>query len=653
MFRKIVSNLPFQPSLLSEVSFYINRLKQEQAVRRYGLLLILVGFSLQIYTVIYPPQSSVATHQSDIVYGAKSKSDILNAYRRNEDQLGRKDIQAIYNHYGIAESQIQKADLVTISDGQKNFINTSRSNLSAGRTFVPISGAVDGGIYEFPLSDWRKNEFPNGYPALTGLSSYGFRFWILLKGCGNVVYEQGAKKPNLEIKKDRISGSQATVGSTVIYEIKFRNTGAVRSEGTVIEDKLPKELKFDSYSSNIDLNFSRDNNVLKWRIANKGSVLSPSSKWFVIKIKTQAVAKNNNVCNIALLKADNSVQQSSSKNGACVELKTAKCPGTDLDIPSGGLASCQISCPDGSLINYNQTCKEPQLYCSGILVSKQVSWNQRKLRIGYTVQNGAKPTKAEYYIEGVLVATIDNIDNDFEYIHTFSKPDKYSIQAKLYNERSEQSDYSTCTVVENITNSEPQEVIIATDKKVSNITQSIDDANNTTANAGDVLKYSLFIENKGSQKVEGLRLEGEYAEDVTDILEYADIKNLYDGVLNRDTSKITWAPVDIDAGQTITKTFEVTIKNPLPNTPVSSSNPMSYDYELFNTYGRNVTVKLNKSPIKNIESAASTLPNTGPNTSIMMMAILAVIAGYFYYRSTLLSKELTIIRSDYAAGGWQ
>ena len=127
MFKKLISNLPFQPALLSEVAFYSHRLKQEQSVRRIGFILILVGFGIQIFSVAFPPQASLATSTGDIIYGATSRQDVLTAYRNDRDQLGRTDIQEIFNAYGIGETQIAKATVTTVKDDGTNYINTARS----------------------------------------------------------------------------------------------------------------------------------------------------------------------------------------------------------------------------------------------------------------------------------------------------------------------------------------------------------------------------------------------------------------------------------------------------------------------------------------------------------------------------------------------
>jgi len=538
MFRKLISNLPFQPSLLADVAFYAKRLKKETAIRRIGAIMLLVGFSMQLFTVAFPPQSSLATDWGDIVYGAHSKNDILNAYKNNVDQLGRTDIQAIYNHYGITEAQIQNATEATITDSAQTLINTSRSTTKVAQTFIPINNAVNGGIYEFNLKYWRNSRFSsNGYPTITGISQYGFRFWILLGGCGNIIYEQGAKKPILEISKTLTSTPQPKVGDTTTFDIRFRNTGAISAQNVVIADDLPTQLEYLSFTATADLAFTQKGQRLEWRIPNTDSTLSSGERWHQISIKTKAKEPAKNVCNTAGIASSNASGQNSAQNTACVNITT---------IPT---------CADTPTL---PECKPP-------------------------------PT--------------------------------------------------------------PSNPIIVTDKSVTNNTQSIADANNTTAQPGDTLTYNLFITNKGNAPRENLKLDGEYSEDVRDILEYADITVLNDAILNDQTKKLSWAPVSLAPGQTITKTFTVKVKNPLPATPISASNPLSYDFSMHNVYGRNVTVNLPKPASKAVEQTVTQLPNTGPPMSMAIAVLGVMIVGYFYYRNRLLNKELAIIQKEFKSGG--
>lgn len=653
MFKKLISNLPFQPSLLGEVAFYANRLKKETAVRRLGLLLILVGFGLQIFTIAFPPQASLATSTNDIVYGANSKKDILKAFRNNQDQIGRKDIKKIFLHYGIGESQILGAKKTIVKDSNDKYINTSRGTTKWADTFVPIKGAIDGGIYEFPLKYWNKNEYPNGYPAITGVSTYGFKFWILLKGCGNIVFEKGAKKPKLEITKKRTSSYSVSEGDVTTFKVRFRNTGAITAKGTTIVDNLPKGLEYKSYTSNIDLKFSRSGQKLTWKVKGKNNALQSGSKWYKITIKTVATKGTSaKRCNTAFINASNARKASAKEKDNCIKVVEQKCPGTGLPIPPGGIGSCVIRCPDGSELPYNQTCPIPQLTCSDLKVIANGIWSERTFMATVTKQPGATVKDVSFIINGTVASAVnESTGNTYNYSHTFSKAGEYTIRAKVAAANGQVQESQSCTVVENISEPDITEAIIVTDKKVSNETQKIDDANNTTADAGDLLNYSLFISNEGNATEQNLELTGEYAEDISDILEYSDVVDLGDGVLNKSTGKISWAAVTIEPGQTIAKYFSVKVKDPLPKTPVSISNPLSYDFSMHNEYGRTVVVNLKKPASKQVEEAVTVLPNTGPAATVLMMSALVVIVSYFYYRSRLLSKELAIIQKEFQAGG--
>lgn len=653
MFRKLVSNLPFQPALLSDVAFYAHRLKQEHAIRRLGFILILIGFGIQIFAVAFPPESSLATNAGDIIYGASSKKDVLTAYRKNEDQFGRKDIRAIFDHYGIGEAQIEKATSTTVKDSNKNYINTSRSTTQFADIFVPIEGAVDGGIYEFPLEYWRKNEFPNGYPAITGISTYGFRFWILLKGCGNIVYEKGAKKPNLEIQKIRTSPDNVIEGNTITYDIRFRNTGAVPSTNTKIVDDLPDNLRYISYKSTTDVTFKKAGKTLTWRMGNKDSSLAPSNRWHQITLTVRADSTTTKKqCNSVVIDAANA-KKADSADDACVNIVKQTCPGTGLPIPAGGVALCQVDCPDGSKIPYNQACATPQISCSSLDVTLGDTWQKRQFATTIVSQPGAVVKEVQFYVNNAKVATVTSPNSIGQYVamYDFGAAGTYAVRSEIMASSGQVQPGQNCSLTEKITPPTDDSVILVTDKSVRNDTQNINDANNTTANPGDSLTYTLFITNKGGKAAENIALSGEYAEDISDILEYATVTSLQDGALNKDTGKITWPAVTIEPGKTIQKTFSVKIKDPLPATPISLSDPLSFDYEMHNKYGRTVVVKLDRPASKVVEQTASALPNTGPGSTLIITTLIVVVVAYFYYRNKLLAKELLIIQREFQTGG--
>src|SRR5207245_208046 len=96
----------------------------------------------------------------------------------------------------------------------------------------------------------------------------------------------------------------------------------------------------------------------------------------------------------------------------------------------------------------------------------------------------------------------------------------------------------------------------------------------------------------------------------------------------------------------------VRVKNPIPQTPRSVANPGSFDLIMTNVYGKDViNIKLPGSVAKTTEQVVTTLPNTGPGTSIGIGFGLAAVVSYFFARSRLMARELDIVRQEYNTGG--
>ncbi len=658
MFKKLVSNLPFHPTMLGQVAFYVHRLKQEQALRRAGFALIALTLLVQMFAIFSPSRASLATSAGDIVYGATSRKDVLDAYNNNRDQLGRKDIQAIFNYYGINAEKIKTAEFTTIKESSaKDYVNTSRTTTRFPDTFVKIPGASDGGIYEFPLEYWRQGQYPDGYPALKGTSTYGFTFWILLKGCGNIVFEKGAKKPELEIVKGRLSASNVVPGDAVNYQIQFRNSGLAMANNVVINDKLANEFEYVSYKSTVDLKLVKTGQLLTWRIANTNSTLAPSTRWHTITLNLKAkniTASTQKICNASSIDASNSASKTSanSTSARCVTITKPTCPGTGLPVPPGGVVACTITCPDGSSLPYNQACKVPQLTCQNLSIIGEPAWNIRKFQTTILLQPGAAAKQVDYYVNGKKVSSqpVTATATTNVYSYTFAGPGTYKIRADIVAKTGTVQVSQGCELTEEISKPETPEARLTTDKIVANITQKIADANNTTAKAGDVLRYTISIENTGDAAAT-IEMNGEYGESIADILEYANLTDKGDATFNEQTGWLSWGKTTINPGQKVEKTFTVTVKNPIPATPISQSNPLSYDYVLHNKYGRDVNVKLDKPASKIVEQAATTLPNTGPSSSMFISVVVVMIVGYFFYRNRLMAKELEIIHHEYSTGG--
>lgn len=176
-------------------------------------------------------------------------------------------------------------------------------------------------------------------------------------------------------------------------------------------------------------------------------------------------------------------------------------------------------------------------------------------------------------------------------------------------------------------------------KTASNTTQGLPDANNTTAKAGDTLSYSLVVKNDGKVAVPKFVIQ----ENMSDVLDYADIVDLHGATLDNDTKVVSWGAQTIPAHATVTEHLTVKIKNPIPQTPVSVSDPGHYDLKMTNVYGNTVTINLPPSAVQTTEQIVQSLPNTGPGTSLLIGFGVSLFVGYFFARARLLAKETRLI----------
>jgi len=187
-------------------------------------------------------------------------------------------------------------------------------------------------------------------------------------------------------------------------------------------------------------------------------------------------------------------------------------------------------------------------------------------------------------------------------------------------------------------------------KRVQNTTQKVADAEDTTARPGDRLEYTLSVKNTGSKTGE-YRLE----DDLTDVLEYADILHADGGTLTKGNHKqskniMTWGKVQLKPGQTIEKTVIVQVKSAVPATPQNISNPESYNCVISNSFGNSTHVTIECPLAKSLENVAKKLPPVGTNENLMFGGALILLAAYFYIRSRLLNREVRAVRKEFSGG---
>lgn len=641
MFNKLLSNLPFNPSLIDQISFYSKRLRKESGIRRLGLIFIALTMLVQIFAIVSPTEASNQCSSNDIIRcGFNTRAEAVQ--RCNENTAG---FRTIIEYYGVNCGTLANAPTRTIStneQGDQLFSMGRTPYQKRGEYPTTIPGA--GTYYLRHLSSWGvfntkvlDMKTPDGQP------------FMIMYDCGNIVirggYNPPAKvEPPAKLQLAKVNKPTGTVkpGDVIDYTLVFANKGGTAAFFSV-NDQLPDSLEYVSSEYNNWI-FERNGNALKWynntppyyTFGNTDAFGTPGFIKLRAKVKTN-VRSGTTVCNKAWL--------------GDVNIETGK-PRT-----SNETTVCNtvvITCPSGTLPTNDGKCepvKVPDAVCSYLKPVKQLSRTKYSFETKATTVNGAKIKSYTYnFGDGspLLIKqstkTTDTVDS-----HDFKKEGKYKISVVVGASVASKPSLVCTTELEIKPDDNVPDPLLSIEKKAKNITQNIGDANGTTANAGDVIEYALTTSNYGQGESKNTILKPEL---LSDVLEYADIdlSSLDGGVYESSTQTIAWnKPVTIKPGQSVTKTFRVKIKDPIPQTLRPYNQPGgSFDMILTNVYGNTIDIKLPTTVIKTTETVTTTLPNTGPGEALVIGAGLTTIIGYFFARSRLMAKELDIVRNEYA-----
>ena len=181
-------------------------------------------------------------------------------------------------------------------------------------------------------------------------------------------------------------------------------------------------------------------------------------------------------------------------------------------------------------------------------------------------------------------------------------------------------------------------------KTASDITQNISNVNGQTAQAGDKIVFTLNAYNSGQAPVSDFVMQ----DNLSYVLDYANLTDSDGGNIANDV--LTWPAATISPGATLTKQITVQVKNPIPQTPASTSDPAYFDHSIINIYGNTVVINLPQTPVTTIETTTKALPNTGPGDSLIVMTTIVAVAAYFLARSKLIITESSLAISDNNGG---
>jgi hypothetical protein len=671
MFKKLVANLPFNPSLITQVGFYADRLRQEKSIRRLSFVFMALAMAVQSLAIISPPEKSLAYSTNHIQNGIRTKQDILNGY-----DFVFADIKDIYTKFNISRADIAAlpdTPNVTIrsndgsdwwTTGRTSLWSYAKVNTVYKNSEVPIqfrgqdtpTTADDARIYARQLRAWDIVNPYNTYQAFRGVSSAtGQEFWILAD-CGNITWKGTWKdpvpppaptptptptptppptiptppKPELEIKKS-ITNNLDTVkpGDSFVYRIEYRNKimGSVAKDA-VIQDSL--DIKNYTVVSPKNLQISGAG-VLRHPVGDLNGSATYSILDITVKLK-DPLPSGERVCNGARIEASNATAVS-TREDVCIDVITP-CP-YDPSVPN---------------VN-NPNCVEPVVVCKLVDTAVDLSLRKITFKTIVTSSNPAQTQIKKYDYDFGDDTKASFVSSEFTHTteHTYGPGDFNANVVVAYRTTGQEqtTDKETTPCIKAISFEEDQP--FSQSKTVANITQGLsgDEAIKSKVRASDVLEYTLVTANTQNYS----RSDIDVSDYIGDILDYAvlDVASLEasGGTFDKEQNKVLWENITIPANSEKELKFTVQLLNPIPATNRPSATSGDFDCQIDNTYGNNVSLSVQCPVVKGIE----TLPNTGPGTSLFAGTALTAVVGYFFARSRLLSKEINIIRTDYAVSG--
>lgn len=696
MFRKLVSNLPYSPSLINQIGYYSKRLKKEQFTRQFGFVLTALALIVQTVTFISPAKATLAASNNDIVFGGGNKAELQRVMRTGCDNHNRCDIQAIYGAYGITQANLANARYENIySSVANNYWSLGRAPRGYGGE---VAKGIPGGptVYARTLHGWAVNR---SWPALRVDTAQGTR-WILTE-CGNVVTKESVPQTHPDMKLEKsVNKTTANKGDKVKYTIKITNIGNGTAKNVLVYDNSPAgiDLLNDGLGSDPIKSTRRWETSKRFNVAAGQSytynIYARATRWGPVTLTNRAcvdyfdVNVYNNCddarvtipqgCPIpgkeSLPKSDPScktnpglriVKTTNKTNlqiGDTFEYTLKATNKGDVDLPKAVIRDVApeeiefIAAKEPGASTFTQV-SNPKDYVSKVFALKKGASQTVTLRAKALTSNadpiantacvlstGSGTTAGACDDENVTIADVcptnPSVPKDSpECQPPCTVPGKENIPA----------DSPECKVCDDDVNpANPRDTTcLELHKKARNITQQIDNANGSTAKPGDTIEYTLSVTNRGNNTRSGFIIE----ENMEDVLEYADIIDASGATYTQSPVRLlTWQPVSIQPNETVTRTILIKIKSTIPNTPASTSDPASNDMKLVNVYGDRVQIDLPPSTVKAVERTVSTLPSTGIGTNVVISTVLLFAVSYFYFRSRLLVKELGLVKQQFNHG---
>lgn len=614
MFEKLVSNLPFTPSLIGDVTFYASRLRKEEITRRLGVFFIVTALLLQSLAVFRPPEPANAANDSDMIRGGiSSKEAMLKEYRNSKS-----DIAAILTYAGITETELAATKVSSINSRQhgtagnawKSWGRVSRFSSSDGevRHILPYKDRTTT-VYSRPL--WRFDSTPstkqNGstYKALVGHSKIRGNFAIIFN-CGNLV-------------------TQTLPTPRLVTDLKA-NCDTI--SGIAIDERdRSKPITVYLYFNGPPGKGKRSAPILT--APNTGSFSYPVDPAKEAGQRVWATMK-----------------------------------------PLPGYPEALVGFKD--IVTISKDCAPKPLKVACTSLKAIVKANSISLGVTYKISGEGTIDKAIIKISGddSSSKTFTRPVSPLTYEFATKPHTNYQIDVEFYTSnklvvstactKKVNTNPAVCPYNSDLTANDPAckpcpgdntlwindpncRASVVISKTASNITRGSTDAASVAALPGDKITFAITAENTGATK-DVITL----TDNIGDLLEYATIDTTSGGTVQGDN--LIWPDIAVDGNTSVSRLFTVTVKT-APSTPTGWSDPTSFDCIINNSIGvSTIEIPVACPDAKMVEAAMHDLPATGPAENMLVLGSASGIATYLLAYTRQKRRDLDRVRKAFDRG---
>lgn len=618
------------------MAFYARRLKQERVTRTFSAIAAVMIVLLQFLTIAAPPAPTNASSTNDIYRGGfVSRIDMLNRYDESAE------LRNLYTTYfGITRADIANAQVANISSKDHSLKSVGRVQHTDSDEEILTGGYV---YFGRPLSVWDTGanvSAGSSYQVLQGTTAKG-AYWAIIFKCGNVVYKKLPVSTVTTPPKTAqvVTRTPPSTGCLPADEASSYITSFTRGTGTI---STYKGLPLCKGASLVLESFSIPDT---WDGHGFNASSIPQTKFNTTSVTLPSNQANLRVTmNVSVPPACKPTQLDfyfppafQTING--LHTDDAQYIGGKIFAGSG---NCSTPTPTATATPKITPKVTPKPTASALACSKLTA----------ATTSGPAPLTTSFSGSGTSTGqSISEYQFDFgdqhsisstspSAGHTYTTAGSYTATLTLTSSTGATTAVTDqCSVA--ITVTAPPATYVK-NKSAQNLTQNRD-ATLAPAQPLDQIRYTITTKNAGG-------VLGEYTvmEHLEDVLEYADVTDT--GGANLTNGVLTWPAGSIAPGATLLKTFTVTLKDPLPATPIGVSDRFSYDLRLDNIYGTQVSISVAAPLAKQVEGASTSLPQTGTATSTLIILAISFLALFFYFRNRQLITEIKILRGSYQGG---